>query len=243
MNFHRSCLAAVLFATMIAVGSASANCSNASTNGAYGFLVLGSAYGEPGTAVGQLNFDGAGNVSGTQTTSFYGSIYYSPPFTGTYSIAKDCTGTMLAGPYTYDFVLDKDSKGAQVIYATPGVVYPGYAVAQEPAICGLPGTKRTFAANLSGMIVSVGAEAIVGRLILDGQGNVKGSGTFSVNGTISSGSISGTYTENADCTGTAQITPEGLGTMNLNTVVVDGGRELLLIETDSGTVVSGTLQQ
>ena len=243
MNFHRSCLAAVLFATMIAVGSASANCSNASTNGAYGFLVLGSAYGEPGTAVGQLNFDGAGNVSGTQTTSFYGSIYYSPPFTGTYSIARDCTGTMLAGGSVFNFVLDKDRKGAQVIYAIPGVVYPGSAVAQGPATCGLPGKKRKFAANLSGTIVGVGAVAIVGQVRLDGNGNITGGGTFSVTGTISSGSISGTYTENADCTGTAQITPEGLSTMNLNTVVVDGGRELLMIETDSGTVVSGTLQQ
>ena len=233
---------------MIAVGSASANCSNANLNGTYGFLVAGSAYYNnwlvPGDAMGQVTFDGNGNLlAGSVTQTFGGTIGSVPFFSGTYSIAKDCTGTMLAGPYTYDFVLDKDSKGAQVIYATPGVVYPGYAVAQEPAICGLPGTKRTFAANLSGTIVSVGAEAIVGRLILDGQGNVKGSGTFSVNGTISSGSISGTYTENADCTGTAQITPEGLGTMNLNTVVVDGGRELLLIETDSGTVVSGTLQQ
>ena len=80
-------------------------------------------------------------------------------------------------------------------------------------------------------------------MTLDGKGNITGSGTFVVNGTFSSGTITGTYTENSDCLGTAQITPQGLSTMNLNTVVVDGGKEWLVIETDSNTVVSGNLQQ
>jgi len=47
----------------------------------------------------------------------------------------------------------------------------------------------------------------------------------------------------ADCQGTLQMTtPEGLPT-NFNTVTVNGGTELFLLETDSDTFVSGTAQQ
>jgi hypothetical protein len=35
--------------------------------------------------------------------------------------------------------------------------------------------------------------------------------------------------------------PKGLSEMHFNLVVVDGGNEMLAIETDAGTVVSGTL--
>jgi hypothetical protein len=55
--------------------------------------------------------------------------------------------------------------------------------------------------------------------------------------------ITGTYTENADCTGTAQITPQGFSATNFATVVVNEGKELLLIETDTGTLVAGNAQE
>lgn len=238
MNFRKSCLAVMLFATLVGLGSAFADCSNATLNGAYGFIVAGSAYGEPGTAAGQIIFDGKGNVSGLETTSFYGAIH-TVPLAGTYSVAKNCTGN--AGPYV--FVLDNNNKGAQVIIAANSVVYPGYAVAQDAATCPANQKTRTFAANLSGTVVGVGAVAIVSQLSIDGNGNVTGNGIFDIHGTISSGPISGTYTYNSSCLGTAQITPQGLSTMNLNTVEVSNGKQLLLIETDDGTVVSGTFQQ
>ena len=88
----------MLFATMVAVGSASANCSNATLNGVYGFLVVGSAYGEPRNRrrSAQLRWIGeCERMSKRRVTTE--AIYYLPAFTGTYSMAKDCTGTMLSG--------------------------------------------------------------------------------------------------------------------------------------------------
>jgi hypothetical protein len=89
----------------------------------------------------------------------------------------------------------------------------------------------------------VGPVAYVEQVILDGKGNVSGSGTSSLDGTIDTAPITGTYTENADCTGSAQITPQGFSTLNFNFVVVNVGKEILLIETDTNTIVSGTMQQ
>jgi hypothetical protein len=61
------------------------------------------------------------------------------------------------------------------------------------------------------------------------------------NGTISSGSITGTYVEESNGLETVQITPEGFSTMNFNAVMVADGNKLLLIETDTGAVLAGTL--
>ena len=66
--------------------------------------------------------------------------------------------------------------------------------------------------------------------------------TSSENGEITSDSVKGTYTSNDDCTGTAQIKGTGFKD-NFATVSVNGGKELLLVETDSGTIVAGTATQ
>jgi len=55
--------------------------------------------------------------------------------------------------------------------------------------------------------------------------------------------VTGSYTVDTDCTGTATITPEGQSALNFSFVVVDWGKEMLAIETDADTVVSGTLQR
>jgi len=54
--------------------------------------------------------------------------------------------------------------------------------------------------------------------------------------------FTGTYSINADCTGTAGLTAKNLPTLNLNLTVANGGNALVAIETDSSTEVSGVLQ-
>ena len=53
--------------------------------------------------------------------------------------------------------------------------------------------------------------------------------------------VTGSYTVDTDCRGRATIKPEELSEMHLSFVVVDCGKEMLAIETDADTVVSGTL--
>jgi hypothetical protein len=86
-------------------------------------------------------------------------------------------------------------------------------------------------------------EAIVGQVTLDGKGNLSGTETFSVNYASTEVSVTGTYTESANCTGTAQITPSGGSAANFNTVRVGSGKEVLLLETDNSTLTGGTAQQ
>ena len=85
---------------------------------------------------------------------------------------------------------------------------------------------------------------IVGQLTLDGKGKISGTETVAV-GTTFTVPVKGTYTENSDCTGTAQITPtvKGFPTGHFNTVVVEDGKALLMMETDNNTMTAGILQQ
>jgi len=239
MKIKRVCLAVTLFVTMIAIGHTSAACTNANLVGVWGYQV--------GAAVGAFTADGNGHLTGSQTVSENGVIG-TQTYTGTYSILANCTGSLTVsfmggGSSTSNFVLDDAKKGAQVINTDSGAVAQGFTLAQGVVTCGLTGKKATFASNLFGKIVGVGPVAYVAQVILDGKGKVTGSGTFDVNGTIVPAPITGTYTEKGDCTGTLKITPSGLGTTNFTFVVVNVGKEILLLETDSNTIVAGNMQK
>ena len=93
----------------------------------------------------------------------------------------------------------------------------------------------TYMLRGEGTIVGVGPVTVVGWLTYDGKGNVvKASMTASVNGTISTFPISGPYTVNSDCSGSVEP-----GT-HYNFVVTPDGKEVYWIQTDPGTVTSGT---
>jgi hypothetical protein len=142
-----------------------------------------------------------------------------------------------------NFVADDGNKGLQIIDTISGKVAAGFSLAQGVVTCGLTGKKATFAANLIGRIPSTGAVAYVAQVILDGNGSVSGTGTSDVNGTIVAAPFNGTYTESANCAGTAQFTPSGFSTLNFHFVVVNAGKEILLLDTDINTVVGGYMLQ
>ena len=53
--------------------------------------------------------------------------------------------------------------------------------------------------------------------------------------------VTGSYTVAKNCRGRATITPKGRSEMHFSLVVVDGGNEMLAVETDADTVVSGKI--
>jgi hypothetical protein len=84
-----------------------------------------------------------------------------------------------------------------------------------------------------------GPFAEVGRQTFDGKGNTEGTATLSANGNINKVTIEGTYTVNADCTGSMTLNVSPLGvTVHADFVIDDDGAELRAIVTDSGLVES-----
>jgi hypothetical protein len=96
--------------------------------------------------------------------------------------------------------------------------------------------------NLAGLASGLPADT-VGQVTLDGEGRISGTETFTNNGIVTALAVAGTYTENANCTGTWQITPTGGTASNFNAVVVNSGKELLLLQTDANTFAAGTAQE
>lgn len=88
-------------------GSAEAQavCSDRTLKGAYGnaffsFFQLdpsqpGMSGYVPVSGVGRTEFDGQGSLAGTTTNNFNGQPLPTTPFTGNYTVAPDCTGTMV----------------------------------------------------------------------------------------------------------------------------------------------------
>ena len=240
MKLQRFCFPVALLATMLAIGDRCvAACTNATFTGVWGFQI--------GTAVGQLTANGSGSITAGSDTANQNGTIVNQTFTGTYTVATNCTGKMTlnfngGGSATVSFVLDNGNLGAQIIQTNAGSSAEGTAAAQGTVTCGLTGTKTTYAALFLGQNTT-GLVDDVAQVILDGNGNVTGSGTFDVGGTIHAVTITGTYTETTACKGTIKMTPRGLSALNFAFVVVSGGKQLLLIETDATASVFGNMQK
>jgi hypothetical protein len=113
---------------------------------------------------------------------------------------------------------------------------PSGAVEHGPGHgCSTRTLRGTFGFSFSGTAVLGGFEgkpgAVVGLMSFDGHGNVTGVVTANASGTVLRRSYEGTYTVNADCTGsvTAAALPVSLLTFQADGVIVNGGTEVLFI--------------
>lgn len=113
--------------------------------------------------------------------------------------------------------------------------------ADQDALCPLGNAtvRGTYIAQGTGSIVGVGPISTVGVMTFDGKGTGALTSTLSLNGAISRGAVSGPYTVNSDCTMTLTLSN---GT-NYDGVVAPDGTIGNWIETDTGTVLSGTIRR
>ena len=94
----------------------------------------------------------------------------------------------------------------------------------------------TYMSHGTGTVVGLGPVSAVGTITYDGNGNLINPFTASVNGAIFRGvTQTGTYIVNPDCTGTVVQ-----GGAHYDFVVAPDASTVFWIETDAGTVVTGT---
>jgi hypothetical protein len=97
--------------------------------------------------------------------------------------------------------------------------------------------RGVYMSRGEGTIIGVGPVTFQGTIYIDGKGGVLNPFTLSIAGTISRQSPTGTYTLHSDCSGTMSL---GGGAFNLDIRVSPDGKRLDYMQTDPGTVVSGT---
>jgi hypothetical protein len=229
--------------------SASELCSNASLSGTYGFLHDGTdSNGAPSTAaVTQITFDSTTGTFDGETTASHDGVIATSSLTGTYTIASDCTGTGIpSGGSPFSIVVT--STGFLAVHPFS----EGFAVKQGPPTCTNAAVVGSFGFETTGVFLAgapaTGWVAFIGKLKLtvnpSGEGVISGHVAGSEGDTtLAFAPVTGSYSVAPDCTGTATITPKGQSPLNFSFVVVDCGKQMLAIETDANTVVSGTLQR
>ena len=139
----------LIFTLLIAAGAASSlsadnTCSAQTLNGAYTYTLrggyIGDQYGDvfDFAAAGRFVADGNGTFSGTETTSQGESISKAAPYTGTYTVNDDCTGTMIFKNSqgnviaNMDIVITNNAKEIEMIETDSGTNISGRAQQQFP---------------------------------------------------------------------------------------------------------------
>jgi len=237
----------IILAAFAYCSAARATCSNASLSGTYGFLHDATdTTGAPATAaVSEITFDSTAGTFTVYTTASHDGVIATESLTGTYAIESNCTGTGTPTGAT-PFSIVVTSTGFLAVH----IFSEGFAVKQGFPACTNAGVVGRFGFETTGLFLAgapaTGWVAFIGDLKLSvnpsGEGAISGQVAGSEGSTtLAFAPVSGTYSVNSDCTGTATITPEGQAPLNFSFVVVDGGKEMLAVETDANTIVSGTL--
>ena len=101
--------------------------------------------------------------------------------------------------------------------------------------------------TVTGTRLPVGPAASVGTFHIDRNGNLAGSQTLSLNGTIVQGEVlTGTVTVNSDCTGSSVIVVSNTPfprTSTLDLVFVNSSSEILAIFTNAGTILTADVKR
>jgi hypothetical protein len=121
----------------------------------------------------------------------------------------------------------------------------------EDDVCSAATLNGSYGIQSTGSIVAggpIGPIAEAGTITFDGAGGVSQTTTVSLGGQIipNRTSLSGSYTVNADCTGDLEVVlpvPGGTSTSTAHFVIVDHGKEILLVNTGTGRVIVGNARK
>ncbi|MGA7077148.1 MAG: hypothetical protein WBQ43_03730 [Terriglobales bacterium] len=246
----------LLLITVIGAGTASFAACTATTlstaPGVWGIESYGSSPSGLDNILMQVTFVSSGTFTGTEYQSLAGTLS-TFSISGTWAMgspASDCQGTMkVTSPstQTFNFAINNGGKGGTIVEIDAGYTQVGFMVAQGTIAKGCSSalfSKKKFSLYSYGTIPAVG-----GLVTATGELLFTATGTFSADPTVTLdlGAVgnlvlpaTGTSSINANCTGSGVLTPTGLGqSFDVDSVVVDGGKEVLWIVTNAGDNVSG----
>jgi hypothetical protein len=254
MKTRRSVLR--LSAPVLVLGLAlSASAQVTSPQGSYGILLNQwiDAKNATSALLALLNFDGAGNVSGSYTLVTKSYAVLTGAMTGTYSGNPDGSNTVnltfdIGATLTAAVAVTDGGTGLQFLVTGGNAVSPGQIVT---GMARIQSAQGTMPAGSYGYLLNRWPDAnhdsqgIFGILNLDGAGNVRGSYTTArtTAPTSISGTFMGTYSVNAGGTGTVTLNLDLGFSSTLAIVVTDGGSGILMLQIDEsdgfGQVNSG----
>jgi hypothetical protein len=238
------------------------SCSLATLQGAFGTLEEGTVVGQlpglpappwPAANVAIVNYDGAGNFSGSNTASFNG-VAVTGTFTGTYTVNSDCTYSdqFTASPLGVTFHHAGVIRGGPLfrrvsyIYTDASIVASGTLKKTPPGGCSQATVNGAYVTAAHGLftVQTPGLPPppypfdFTALFTADGAGNLSGDFTLNYDGFVfSTDPFNSTYAANADCT-YSDIATNLFGAFHETGIITGTGvfQEIRLIDTDAGYV-------
>src|SRR5262249_22356976 len=104
--------------------------------------------------------------------------------------------------------------------------------------------KGTHGFLYNGTLAGSGPIASAGRIVFDGRGHLSAVYNTTIDGTLFLGSFAGTYTVNANGTGTVTLDLPRLGIQSHGSfMIVNDGNETFFTSTDPGQTITGVTKR
>jgi len=231
-------------------------CRDDELQGPYGLQLVGtttiSPVETPTATLARIVFDN-GSVSGNSSVNFNG-LLLGNPVTGTYAIKPDCTMSLSlqddSGAFQhFSGVVTPGGNRVEVRQTDPGTGGRGLMRRTADA-CTITDICEKYTLTLSGVYTPLAPDGVSGTIAanvmidMDAKGSFKLTRRVMLIGNSTDITTTGTYEVDADCIVRLEITlPGGNGEapipMKLRGILVNGGQEILAIQTDPAAVVSG----
>ncbi|HEX5229604.1 MAG TPA: IPT/TIG domain-containing protein [Bryobacteraceae bacterium] len=255
------CLLVAIVPAFAAPGNApqigGGSCAPAILNGTYYYLLTGTmgtaGGGIPYAELGQLVANGNGGLSGSSSSNLNGPTKANL-LTGSYTLQANCSGSMtlkINSQTTTALTIQVTNNGQGIILSVsnPGEIVSGRAyrtsaMSGSPA-CGQGSLSGAYGYRLTGYASTSGMNYLysdAGQIVADGNGSFTASSVTNLGGAFSNTNGTGSYSITAQCSGTATISHPGSTASNYSIAVVEDGQQILFLETDSGTTVTGAGQ-
>lgn len=222
-----------LFLLLLLPGAAYAGdvCDSTNLVGPYAFQLSGSTTisGTPKrtASLGRITFDGSGSVSGTASAAYSG-LLLGNPVTGTYAAKSDCSVTWTlqddSGAFqNFTGTLSPDGTRVQFRQTDPGGAQRGI-MQKTPDSCSAADLQKKYKFTVSGSTTPMQPGEIPRTISASGTLDVAQNGTFHVD---------------SDCSVHFILTlPPEHSPMTMRGFLVNGGKEILALQTDPGAMVA-----
>ena len=238
--------AAIPLAAALAVPACAADaCDPAKLEGAYGFQLSGhttiSGDSKPVVSVGRLVFDGHGVLSGYASVNFAG-FFLGNPVTGTYEAHDDCIISWSlqddSGAFQhFTGKLTPDNSAAEFHQSDPGGAQNG-VLQKVAAQCSAAGLAPLYSFGIAGSTTPMNPGDVAKRISAAGSVEPDAAGNLKITVPGSDVPTAGTITVDADCFAQISMALPSGDTVNLRGILVNGGKQILAMQTDAGATVT-----
>jgi len=206
---------------------------------------------------GHFTFDGNGNFSGAHDTNFGGGLLPHVD-SGAYTVNSDCTtGTIsfaTGAGIRLNIVITSGGQEIKFVGANAGTVESGTLRLMAASCSASVLSGNSYGYSTDGLVADGNSNSFPrvggfvpfahsGQVSFAADGSISGVDNASLGGVLMPGQpIAGTYSVNADCTGTTTMTIAGVD-QSWHFVILQNAGQVEFIGTPNGVVWAGTLSK